>query len=110
MPQCVILNFNALLDRLPEVPPDTAETNTLMDVNNLPEWSKITPSSVYRACGKLSIQYETRVSEHCETLQGNFTVAWFVSESSLFGNSAVIVLYTFHLYFVTLPPYCIVHE
>lgn len=60
--------------RLPEVPPDTPETNTLMRVDELPEWSKITPSSVYRACGKLAIMYEMDLGEHCSKLQGEKVV------------------------------------
>lgn len=63
--------------RLPEVPPDTAETNTLMNVNALPEWSKVTPANVYRACGKLAILYETKLGEHCEKLQGKLYVINF---------------------------------
>lgn len=56
--------------RLPEVPSDTADTNTLMNVNAEPEWSKVTPSSVYRACGKLAILYETELSKHLNELKG----------------------------------------
>ena len=78
--RCVFLYFLGacinfilwFLYSLPEVPPDTAETNTLMDVDNLPQWSKVTPSSVYRACGKLAIMYETELSKHCEQLAGKF--------------------------------------
>ena len=72
MTHCLHASVTILLifSRIPEVPPDTAETNTLMDVNNFPDWSKITPSSVYRGCGKLAILFETHLAEHCEKLKG----------------------------------------
>lgn len=57
--------------RLPEVPPDTAETNTLMNTESLPQFSQITPASVFRASGKLAILYDTGLSEHDERLSGN---------------------------------------
>jgi len=48
-----------------------------MNVNALPEWSKVTPANVYRACGKLAILYETKLGEHCEKLQGKLYVINF---------------------------------
>lgn len=54
------------------MPPDTAQTNTLMDVENLPKFSEVTPASVFRACGKLSILMDTEFSDHVDYLSGKY--------------------------------------
>ncbi|XP_067933579.1 uncharacterized protein [Watersipora subatra] len=54
---------------IPEVPPDTAETNTLMDIKSLPDWSRVTPSSAYRGCGKLALMYETHLAAQHDKLK-----------------------------------------
>ena len=56
--------------RLPEVPPDTAETNCLMRVHELPSFSKINPNNIITGCAKLSIEYDVDLGKQLETLKG----------------------------------------
>lgn len=53
---------------LPEVPPDTPETNPIMKLDALPEFSLITPESCVTGVAKLSIEFETELSLHTERL------------------------------------------
>lgn len=70
----LVVGYTMCVFRLPEVPPDTGQTNTLLDVQHLPDWPKITPASAIRACGKLAILYETKVSDHTDKLKGKPTL------------------------------------
>lgn len=55
---------------LPEIPPDTAETNAVMRTDQLPQFSEITPKKCVAACAKLAIEYETKLESHIENLKG----------------------------------------
>ncbi|CAH1793755.1 unnamed protein product [Owenia fusiformis] len=54
---------------LPEVPPDTPETNSVMRTNDLPVFSEITPEKCISGGAKLAIQYETQLGELVEKLK-----------------------------------------
>ncbi|GFO38354.1 oligopeptidase a [Plakobranchus ocellatus] len=54
---------------LPEIPPDTPETNAVMRTDQLPQFSEITPQKSVAACAKLAIEYETKLENHVESLK-----------------------------------------
>ncbi|CAL1542791.1 unnamed protein product [Lymnaea stagnalis] len=54
---------------LPEVPPDTAETNAVMRIDQLPQFSEITAQKCVAACAKFAIEYETKLENHAENLK-----------------------------------------
>merc|ERR1719483_489848 len=54
---------------LPEIPPDTAETNAVMRVNDLPRFSEITPGQCIFACAKLAIEYDVKLDQHLQFLE-----------------------------------------
>ncbi|KAH9514402.1 hypothetical protein Btru_025153 [Bulinus truncatus] len=54
---------------LPEVPPDTSETNAVMRSEHLPQFSEITPEKCVTACAKLAIEFETKLEKHVENLK-----------------------------------------
>ena len=62
----ILLQFTSL----PEVPPDTAETNPLLRLNSIPQFSQISPDKVVTGCAKAAIQYEVAVDDHITALQG----------------------------------------
>ena len=53
---------------LPEVPPDSSETNALMRLDTLPPFSEITPIDCVNGLAKLSIEFETEMTLHAERL------------------------------------------
>ena len=53
---------------LPEVPPDSPETNPVMRLDSLPAFSEITPVDCVNGVAKLSIEFETELSLHSERL------------------------------------------
>ncbi|CAG5135508.1 unnamed protein product, partial [Candidula unifasciata] len=54
---------------LPEIPSDTAETNPVMRIDQLPQFSQITPNRCIAACAKLAIEYQTKLENHVESLK-----------------------------------------
>lgn len=54
---------------LPEIPPDTAETNAVMRFQEHPKFGAITPQDVVLGCAKLAIIFETKLGNHIETLK-----------------------------------------
>ncbi|KAL5018692.1 hypothetical protein ScPMuIL_004414 [Solemya velum] len=54
---------------IPEIPPDTPETNSLMRIGELPQFSTITPDNVITGCAKLAIEYETRLGNQLDKLK-----------------------------------------
>ncbi|XP_059139670.1 oligopeptidase A-like [Physella acuta] len=60
---------NAYYVLLPEIPPDTAETNAVMRTDQLPQFSEITPKKCVAACAKLAIEFETKLESHIENLK-----------------------------------------
>ncbi|XP_012942004.1 probable cytosolic oligopeptidase A [Aplysia californica] len=60
---------NAYYVLLPEIPPDTAETNAVMRTDQLPQFSEISPAKCVNACAKLAIEYETKLENHIEALK-----------------------------------------
>ena len=52
------------------MPPDTAETNSLMRVHELPSFSKINPNNVITGCAKLSIEYDVDLGKHIDGIKG----------------------------------------
>ena len=61
-----------LLFRLPEVPPDTPDTNPIMRVHDHPKFSEVTPESVVTGCAKLSIDHDVALGSHLESMAGRF--------------------------------------
>ena len=53
---------------LPEVPPDSPETNAIMRLDSLPAFSEITPIDCVNGVAKLSIEFETELTLHSERL------------------------------------------
>ena len=53
---------------LPEVPPDSPETNPIMRLDGLPAFSEITPIDCVNGVAKLSIEFETELTLHGERL------------------------------------------
>ena len=58
------------LYRLPEVPPDTAETNSVMRLHEPPNFKHITPDAIITGCAKLSIEYDVDLGKHIQKLKG----------------------------------------
>ena len=54
---------------LPEVPPDTADSNAVMQFRQMPKFSAINPERCVTGCAKLAIQYETQLGNHIESLK-----------------------------------------
>jgi hypothetical protein len=52
------------------MPPDTAETNPVLQVNGPPQYVKINPDKVITGCAKLSIQHDVEFSKHTRKLEG----------------------------------------
>lgn len=52
---------------LPETPNDTPETNPLLRIEEDPQFSRVTPKQVVRACAKLSLDFERKVDTHFTT-------------------------------------------
>ena len=65
--------------RLPEIPPDTSETNPIMCVEEHPQFSKITPDMVVTGCAKRSIEFDVQLGKHVETLKGEPCVCIILS-------------------------------
>ena len=55
---------------LPEIPPDTPETNPIMRVHDYPEFKEITAETTVTGCAKLSVQYDVELGKHVENLKG----------------------------------------
>lgn len=57
--------------RMPEIPPDTPETNPIMRVNeNVPAFSELTPKLVQSGVQKLVINYETEMDSLYKQFDG----------------------------------------
>ncbi|XP_064606141.1 uncharacterized protein LOC135471020 [Liolophura sinensis] len=54
---------------LPEIPPDTPETNEVMRVADFPDFQSVTPDKIITGCAKLAIEYETYLGKHLEDLK-----------------------------------------
>ena len=57
--------------RLPEVPPDTAETNPIMRHNEIHKFSQLSPDSIITGCAKMSLEFISRFDDLTESLGGN---------------------------------------
>jgi len=55
---------------LPEIPPDTPETNPIMCLDDHPQFSKISADMVITGCAKLSIDFDVHLGKHIENLKG----------------------------------------
>uniref|UniRef100_A0A0B7A5S5 oligopeptidase A n=1 Tax=Arion vulgaris TaxID=1028688 RepID=A0A0B7A5S5_9EUPU len=92
---------------LPEIPPDTAETNAVMRTDQLPQFSQITPSKCVSACAKLAIEYETNLANHVESLKDLKKAKSFESvycpleESTVTLNTAWATIKNLHYVFST---------
>jgi len=53
---------------IPEVPPDSPDTNALMRLEPLPAFSEITPVDCVNGVAKLAIEFETELALHAEKL------------------------------------------
>ncbi|XP_041362646.1 probable cytosolic oligopeptidase A [Gigantopelta aegis] len=62
---------NAYYVLLPEIPPDTPDTNPLLKHENrlFPEFSEITADQCVTGCAKLSIDFETKLGNHIDKLK-----------------------------------------
>ena len=56
--------------RLPEIPPDTPETNPIMCFNDHPQFNTISADMVVTGCAKLSIDFDVQLGKHVENLKG----------------------------------------
>lgn len=56
--------------RLPEVPPDTPETNPIMRVHDYPQFSQLSPDLALTGCAKLAIEFDVELGKHVEKLKG----------------------------------------
>ncbi|KAK0056165.1 oligopeptidase A [Biomphalaria pfeifferi] len=74
---------------LPEVPPDTAETNAVMRVDQLPQFSQITPELCVSACAKLAIEFETKLDNHVENIKEMKTGKTFENVYNLIEETSV---------------------
>jgi len=63
--------------RLPEIPPDTPETNPVMRINEYPQYSKITPEQTVTGCAKLAIEFDVHFGKHVENLKGDCGIYCF---------------------------------
>jgi hypothetical protein len=68
IPWCLLWKLKCF--RLPEIPPDTPETNPIMRVNEYPEFSTITPQKIVTGCAKLAIEFDVQLGKHVENLKG----------------------------------------
>lgn len=55
---------------MPQIPPDTAETNPLLRTSELPKFTEITPDNVVTGCAKLAINFDVDVGKHVEAQKG----------------------------------------
>ena len=67
--------FFLIFFRLPEIPPDTPETNPLLRVKENPDFQKLSPLKIRTGAAKVNIEYETQLGQHLEDLQGKDTLA-----------------------------------
>jgi len=56
--------------RLPEIPPDTPETNPLMCLHDHPQFNNISPDMVVTGCAKRCIEFDVQLGRHVEKLKG----------------------------------------
>lgn len=54
--------------RLPEVPPDTPETNPIMRHNEIHRFSQITPDNIITGCAKMSLEFISKFDDLVESL------------------------------------------
>ena len=54
---------------LPEVPPDTPETNPIMRLHDYPQFSRIHPDGTITGCAKLAIEFDVEMERHVEALK-----------------------------------------
>ncbi|GAB1603422.1 probable cytosolic oligopeptidase A [Argonauta hians] len=54
---------------LPEIPPDTADTNAVMKFTDIPKFGSITPKDVVLGAAKRAIEFETKLGNHLEHLK-----------------------------------------
>lgn len=59
---------------LPEIPPDTAETNILLRTDTLPAFSQLTTDKCVNAVGKLVIEYESGIHQLDQKLYGELCI------------------------------------
>jgi len=55
---------------LPEIPPDTPETNPIMYLEDHPQLSKISPDMVVTGCAKRCIEFDVQLGKHVDNLKG----------------------------------------
>ena len=70
------------VSRLPEIPPDTPETNSVMRVSEYPEFSSITPQQIVTGCAKLAIEFDVQLGKHAENLKGIYIYCYFIMLTS----------------------------
>ena len=63
--------------RLPEVPPDTAETNPIMRHNEIYNFAQLAPDNIITGCAKMSLDFITKFDDLVESLSGNNPVHHF---------------------------------
>ena len=56
--------------RLPEVPPDTAETNPIMRHNEIHKFSQLTPDAIVTGCAKMSLEFISKFDDLVESIGG----------------------------------------
>lgn len=54
---------------LPEIPPDTPDTNPIMCVDSYPQFSQLTPDLAITGCAKLAIEFDVELGKHVDKLK-----------------------------------------
>ena len=86
-----------LFCRLPEIPPDTAETNAVMRFKEHPKFSAITPQDIVLGCAKLAIVFETKLGNHIKNLKGKFSFDFHLKKKKKLRKMIEIVHDVFSL-------------
>ncbi|ESN95279.1 hypothetical protein HELRODRAFT_193617 [Helobdella robusta] len=65
------VGYNSYYVLLPEIPPDTKETNPILRVNEFPKFSEITPDKCVTGCAKRSIEFDVEIGNFLDTIKQN---------------------------------------
>ena len=61
---CVVIN------RLPELPSDTPETNPILRIKDYPQFKQISADNIVRGCAKVVINHDVAMGIHIDSLPG----------------------------------------
>lgn len=66
-----MITTELLVHRLPEIPPDTAETNSLLNIKDNPQFDKLVKGNYLNAVTKLALELESKVWRIEDDLKGS---------------------------------------